>query len=219
MHRIKRKSYGLDGVQFWVLRDFAFILSSRVTTIFNKSPQSCIVPLNFKLANVSPIPKCPCSTAASDYRPIPLLPILSKLLEKLILRKCILPHVGESLDCAHFAHQSTGSGTITALTLLHHRIISCLDSSPGIPSDLNRLEESFQKAEALRHHVSSGKVRFACSNSMLDRDFFRDRYQRMASPTQLSSWVPVTNGIPLAQGSVLGLILFRLALINSLCAL
>ena len=132
LRRLRRKSCGPDGIPFWVLRDFASIISSPVTVLFNRSLRSCSVPKCFKRATISPIPKCARPSHPGDYRPISLLPILSKVLERIVLRKCIFPYVHQKLDAAQFAYQpTTGTGTTSALTLLYHRVISFLDAAPG----------------------------------------------------------------------------------------
>ena len=48
----------------------------------NLSIQSCKIPTEWKLANIVPVPKAKVFNEASNYRPISLLSVVSKVLEK-----------------------------------------------------------------------------------------------------------------------------------------
>ena len=79
----KKKSPGPDGVPYWVLRTYAGLLSPSVASLFNRSFETGCVPASFKEAIITPVPKKPRPSSPSDYRPISLLPLLSKIAEKL----------------------------------------------------------------------------------------------------------------------------------------
>jgi len=49
------------------------------------------VPSQWRTAVITPIPKVPKPTQAADYRPISITPVLSRSLEKYIVRKFIYP--------------------------------------------------------------------------------------------------------------------------------
>jgi len=57
MHIKPHKSPGPDGIPTWILRDFAYTLALPVANIFNCSIRQWCVPLPWKRAFVSPIPK------------------------------------------------------------------------------------------------------------------------------------------------------------------
>ena len=65
-----------------MLKSTAHSIVSSVTTLFNMSIASGTVPSGWKTSAVVPIPKGSDSTNVSNYRPISLLSILSKLLER-----------------------------------------------------------------------------------------------------------------------------------------
>ena len=75
------KSSGPDGISGRMLKATAHSIVLSVTTLFNKSIASGTVPSGWKTSAVVPIPKGSDNTNVSNYRPISLLSILSKLLE------------------------------------------------------------------------------------------------------------------------------------------
>ena len=89
--RLRKKSPGPDGLSFWIFRDLGFSLAPAITYIFNRSLSESHVPLCFKEAILTPVPKTANSANVSEFRPISLFPILSQILEKLVARYWILP--------------------------------------------------------------------------------------------------------------------------------
>jgi hypothetical protein len=59
------------------------VISKPLEILFNVSFSTGIVPSNFKIANVLPIYKNGSPTSTCNYRPISLLSVFNKLLEKL----------------------------------------------------------------------------------------------------------------------------------------
>ena len=81
-----RKAPGSDEVTASLLRGCADIFSQSITWLFNKSLRSGEVPKGFKKANIIPLLKSSRldATTPCNYRGISLLPIMSKLLEKVV---------------------------------------------------------------------------------------------------------------------------------------
>ena len=66
-----------------MLKATAASIAPSLTVLFNLSISSCSVPNSWKLSTVVPIPKTKHpSNNPGDYRPISLLSIISKLLER-----------------------------------------------------------------------------------------------------------------------------------------
>ena len=66
-----------------MLKNTAESITPSHTKLFNMPIQHCCFPSIWKLANVVPIPKTSAvKSSPSSYRPISLLPIVSKVLEK-----------------------------------------------------------------------------------------------------------------------------------------
>ena len=76
------KSNGDDDISDVMLRNTARSITEAVTKIFNISIFLGELPDEWKVSRVTPIPKNGDRTNLSNYRPISLLSILSKLLEK-----------------------------------------------------------------------------------------------------------------------------------------
>ena len=93
LSKIKKTCIGSDGIPPWIFRQCASIFAPAVTHLFNWSLLACRFPQCFKAADVSPIPKSQKPVSVSDFRPISLLPALSKVFEKIICVKFILPLV------------------------------------------------------------------------------------------------------------------------------
>ena len=60
------------------------VLLQHILNIFNRSLESSIFPDTWKHSIITPLPKVGRPKKLKDYRPISLLPILSKVLERLV---------------------------------------------------------------------------------------------------------------------------------------
>jgi len=88
---LKPTATGLDGIPAWFLRLGAPIFAAPLCQLFNQSLATGTVPSQWKTAVITPVAKVPRPTKPSDYRPISVTPVLSRLLEKLIVRRYIYP--------------------------------------------------------------------------------------------------------------------------------
>jgi exonuclease III len=83
------KAQGPDNLPTRVLKDCAQELTPSITTLYNESLHQSKVPKAWKNANVTPIHKKGDKHLANNYRPISLLPVISKVLERCIYNKII----------------------------------------------------------------------------------------------------------------------------------
>lgn len=85
MAKIKlKKSFGNDNVSGYFLKIAFPVISSSLVQIFNVSIETSTFPDAWKIARVTPIYKEGEKSEKSNYRPISVLPVISRLFEKLI---------------------------------------------------------------------------------------------------------------------------------------
>ena len=78
------KSTGLDDIGPRILKISYDIISPSITFLINKSLSLGIFPNVWKTTNIIPIHKTGLKEDVNNYRPISILPIVSKIMEKLI---------------------------------------------------------------------------------------------------------------------------------------
>ena len=82
-----------------------------------------VVPGAWKKAYISPVPKVKNASEYSGYadlRPISVTPILSRLVEKIVVAKYLWPLMDNEQMVDQFAFKPTGSTTAALVELLHH---------------------------------------------------------------------------------------------------
>ena len=78
------KSSGVDGISAKMLKSTAYIYSitSSITNLYNRSLTTGTYPTEWKRARIVPVPKSDCPhNSVSEYRPILILPVISKVLK------------------------------------------------------------------------------------------------------------------------------------------
>ena len=122
LDNLRPTATGPDNIPFWFLRVAAPILSAPLTFLVNLSFTQSKVPLQWKSAIIHPVPKIPNPTTASDLRPISVLPVLSRLTERVLVRNFIQPamlHVPPPLRIDNqFAYRPTSSTTGALIAIL-----------------------------------------------------------------------------------------------------
>ena len=112
-------------------------------------------PTTWKRSNIVPIPKCGDKGDPTNYRPISLLPVLSKLLERHIVN-LLLQHLMETQPS--FASQwgfQCGKSTVTALLETTHNWFEMLENG----NDVGAMFFDFRKAfDSIPHHALLGKL-------------------------------------------------------------
>ena len=142
---------GLDGLPHWFLRIAAPCFSTPIAFLFNLSLTWSMVPRQWKASRITPVPKVPRPIACSDFRPISITPILSRIMEKTIVRQFFYPILHSPLCYSsfpdQFAFRPTGS-TTCALIKLTYELTTMLQEYPYV----HVISLDFSKAfDTVRH--------------------------------------------------------------------
>ena len=114
---------GLNEIPAWFLRISAPALAKPLSELYNISVNSSQVPNQWKSSIITPVAKINKPVNCSDFRPISITPLMSRLFEKLITREFIYP-VFEHPELAdkfndQYAYKPTGSTTAAIIKIIH----------------------------------------------------------------------------------------------------
>ena len=187
---------GPDEIAAWVLRENAAALCRPLCSIFNASVREGFVPSLWKSANVTPVPKSsPALDVDSDFRPISLTPIISKILESFPF-SWLLQSVSDQIDPLQFG-SLRGSSTTMALVYLLQKWYEACDR-PG--SSLRICLLDFSKAfDRIDHNIVLDKLQRMDVHPVLVNwvaSFLSDRLQRTRVGQHYSDWKFVNAGAP-----------------------
>ena len=115
----RKKSIGLDDLPPGLFKDAASVITRPLTHIINLSLSTGIVPGDWKKGKIVPIYKSGSIKNVDNYRPITILPIASKILEKCVHSQ-VLNHLEDNklLSDAQFGYRPHRSTELAATLFL-----------------------------------------------------------------------------------------------------
>ena len=204
------KATGPDEIPARILKETATTIAPSLCKLFNKSLEEGYIPSEWKLANVMPVYKKDEKDHVENYKPISLLCITSKVLER-----CVLNRINDRLeDLIADCQQGFRSGRswVTSLLETLDYIGAILERAGRVDCVYLDMSKAFDK---VRHDLLMGKLRDAgFGGNLLSwfRAYLCGRRQRVTVLGATSRDLPVTSGVP--QGSILGPALFLLYVNN-----
>jgi len=95
-------------------------LAEIVSHIFNSTLRTGVVTNQWPTAVFTPVPKIPNPGTLSDFRPISITPILSRIIEKLVVSRWLRPAITSDFLSDQFAFRPTGSTSCALVYFIHH---------------------------------------------------------------------------------------------------
>lgn len=205
---IKSNAMGPDGLSITMLLMCCPRVLPIIEHIFNFIITHNIYPAVWKKSIVFPLPKTNNPENFNDLRPISLLSVLSKVLEKILDEQ-----IRSFLDANHIlpVHQSgfrKGYSCTTALTKVTDDIFCGTDANKVTVLVLIDFSKAF---DCINHELLIellGYLGFSMQTCKFFKSYLSSRLQAVRTNKGVSNFAEVDNGVP--QGSVLGPLLFTL---------
>ena len=110
--------------------------------------------MQWKQTRICPVPKTSGPTQPSDFRPISVTPVLSRITEKIIVHDFLYPALNNPLSTLNFTDQygfRPSSSTTAALIALLHKVTEALETNHYVVV----LALDFSKAASIIRHCTS----------------------------------------------------------------
>ena len=200
------KSTGLDGIGPTVLKQCGDYIITGITSIINNSITQGIFPDTLKNAYVLPIHKGGSKLDLNNYRPISILPTISKVFERFIAGQ--LQTYFEETDILHKKQSGfrQSHSCHTALISLIDSWLKDVDEGKFIGTIFLDLRKAFDLVD---HDILIYKLKlchFSNEATKFFTSYLSNRKQLIKIGNSKSSFKTIRTGVP--QGSILGPLLF-----------
>lgn len=198
---------GVDGISTKILKRISPVIIPHLTFLFNLCLAQGVYPSCFKKAIVVPIHKSGSHFVFNNYRPISILPVVSKILERIVSSQLSFYLTSENLINQHQFGFRQNHSTYMPVSLLYDEVTSALYNKrfcAALYLDFSKAFDTVNPSILLKKLKSYG-----LHNKSLEffRSYLSDRCQVVKYNSLLSSSCNnMSLGVP--QGSILGPLLF-----------
>ena len=202
------RSNGHDGISSELLKLISNDIADSITLIINQSLKSGIFPNQLKIAKVTPIYKKDDKKSITNYRPISVLPVVSKVFETVIHEQLSDYFLSNNLFSAQqYGFRKNSSTELAALELIDRLLAQLKNHKIPINFHID-LAKAFDR---LHHDILLDKLSYYGVNGTaktLLKSYLSDRKQYVKIDKVKSSIQSITTGVP--QGSIVGPLIFNI---------
>ena len=202
------KSAGIDKIPIRVIKDCLPAILPSITSIINATFLSAQFPNVWKIAEVTPILKDGDRDIPNNYRPISLLPVLSKICERVAHDQLTSFLIANQRLSPKQCGNKKWNSTETSILQTTDAILEATDKKQLTATVLLDMSKAF---DSVNHGILLSKlqdiglsptaIKWFCS-------YLQSRYQVVKIHNATSAQLPITCRVP--QGSILGPLLFSI---------
>ena len=200
------KSSCITNISSKVLKDAFLTLIRQSTYLLNVSFRTGIFPDCWKLANIIPLFKGGNRNNEGNFRPVSLLPLPSKIIEKIVHQR-----ISNFIETNNYLDDKQGGfrknhSTINTIANLSNDIFNGINNREMTLSCFIDMAKAF---DTVNHQILLQKLsKLGIGNTLFNwvKNYLSDRKQCTTANSITSQFLDISRGVP--QGSILGPLFF-----------
>lgn len=198
--------FDMFNLSSYIVKHSSIYISEVLCHILNKCFDEGVFPDTLKISKVVPVLKKGDSTAPNNYRPISLVPVLSKVFEKVINMQIIkFLEINNLLFGNQFGFRK-GRSTCDAVLKFIQNCLDGKESKCNVGANFYDFSKAFDTVCHNTLIVKLNVLGFDSKAIKLVKSYLKDRSQSVYVHNSFSKLNTVPHGVP--QGSILGPLLF-----------